>query len=436
MPNDAALPSVQQHAAELQKQLLAEGKIQPEGAAAPAQVPEFSKGTASVDGSTPPPAAVDFKETKVGLPEQTETTGSVPPPATAAAPPAVAPEAPSAPQTTATAASAVAADAAAAQVQQAVEDLEDWEFEDPDLNVKIPLKFPKQYSQTVKRAFPRRADYNRLKTYWGEAAPVLEPLIADGRIRQLLPLIQRALADPNYGEYVWNGYQRVQQGLPPMVQQAIQEVARAAAAPQAPSTPAEESIEDPWLQAAIAPHLQKFQTLEQKLQTFEQRDAERQRREAEQQQQQMASAQQMMLAHQDLERYYPQSFRTANGPNDPHWQNALKTAKDYGYIDSYGLRAGIVFGAQKWMELEAERIAATTSPAAQTLQAIDQRALELAQRQATDAARVVGGGAPMASTPPPPMPRPSTKNPDGSLKDKDQYLREVAAWIQSSQPAS
>lgn len=430
---DAALPSVQQHAAELQKQLLAEGKMQPEVAVAPAQVPQFTQGSASVDGSTPPPAAgADFKETKVALPEATETTGGTTPPPVAAAP-AVETPPQAAPQTTAAAASAVAAaDSAAAQVQQAIDDLEDWEFEDPDLNVKIPLKFPKQYSQTVKRAFPRRADYDRLKTRWGEAAPVLEPLIADGRIRQLLPLIQQALADPTYGEYVWNGYQRVQQGLPPMVQQAMQEAARAAAqAPQAAPTGEEPPLEDPWLNATLAPHLQKVSTLEQRLQTYEQREADRQRQEAEARAQQTAQAQQMMLAHQDLERYYPQNFRTTSGPNDPNWQNALRTAKDYGYIDSYGLRAGIVFGAQKWMELEAERIAATNSPAAQTLQAIDQRQVELAQRQAADAARVAAGGAPAPSAPPAPMPRPSTKNPDGSLKDKDQYLREVAAWMQS-----
>lgn len=438
-----SLPSAQEHARTLIDQAIADGRIQPDPAAAAqaAGIPTFSAGTAPHDPNTGKPiapAVPSFEQGQVAIPEEpatppAPTQGDATRPPAAAAPLAPAVEQPVQPPQAA--ASTQAAEAAAQAVVDAFADSVELELDEPDFpDVKIPVKVPKQYEAIMKRAFPRRADYDRVKTRWGEAAPVLEPLLKDGRIKNILPLIQMAFADPEYGDYVAKGFQRRQQGLP-LVEQALREAAAAGQAPavQAPPEVSGFDIADPYVAEMVKPVLQQYdqrlRQAEERFQTVEQQQAEARRQQAEYQQQQADMATKMQWAHHDLAQRFPGIFNPALGPNDPAWQKALETTRQYGYQDSYDLRAAIVFGGQTWQNLEAERLAATASPAATVMQQMDARQVELAHQEARRAASLAGGGAPAPTSPAPPPPRPSTKNPDGSMKPSDQYTREMQAWL-------
>ena len=93
--------------------------------------------------------------------------------------------------------------------------------------------------------------------------------------------------------------------------------------------------------------------------------------------------------------------------------------------------AGIVFGGQLLHQMEQERLAATSSPAAQALQAQDVRLTEEARRQAAAASRTVAGGAPMQAPARKPLPKPGTRRADGSLKSPTEYRIEQEQWMAS-----
>jgi hypothetical protein len=126
---------------------------------------------------------------------------------------------------------------------------------------------------------------------------------------------------------------------------------------------------------------------------------------------------------------FPGEFHSSLGPNDPAYLKAQQLAKEYGYTEHYGLRAGIIFGGQKYRELEAERLAATASPAAQTLEAVNQRQAELARKSATSTAAVAAGGTATSTPAPKPKPRPSPQDANGKRKDAAVYAQEVVEWM-------
>lgn len=429
MATEKTLPSVQDHARTLIDQAIADGKLpKPDSA----EVPSFTQGK-----TTEPPAVPGFSAGQVAIPEgQQPQDGSLQAPQAmqAAQAAASAPPQPGAEPVQAQAGTQ-AAEAAAAQVADAFADFDEIEVEEPDFpDIKIPVRVPKQYAQIMKRAFPRRADYDRTRARWGEAAPVIEPLLQDGRIRQILPLIQRALTDQAYGDYVAKGYERALSGRP-LIEQAAREAAALGAPQTTTPTPSIEDlgITDPYIAEQVRPLLtqyeQRLQQYEQRFQTAEQREAAERDRQAAAMRDNIERANKMQGAHEDLARAFPGVFKTELGPNDPAWVRALQTTKDYGYADVYDLRAAIVFGGQQWQNLEAERLAATASPAAQAIQQMDQRQIELARQQASQLAQPAGGGATAQTVPTPPPPPPSTRNPDGSMKPPDQFMRENYQWL-------
>ena len=101
-----------------------------------------------------------------------------------------------------------------------------------DLQRKIPIRVPKADATAIKRGYPRQAEFSRLSNRYRQANPVLVDLIESGRIGPILPLLQRALDDKAFGDYVFAGYQRAQQGLP-LIEQARAEAAAAGALPAA-----------------------------------------------------------------------------------------------------------------------------------------------------------------------------------------------------------
>jgi hypothetical protein len=394
---------------------------------------EGDKGAQPVGGDAPGGIAGSGKSAEELLAEHRQriaegtTPGAAPPQAAAAtAEPATAATTPAQQQ------GAAAAEAVAAQIADAWAEYDEFEFEDPDLEVKIPVRVPKQFAATAKRGYGRRAAYDR-EMSWLKNAEALKPLVLDGRLNAVLPLIERALEDPAYGEYVTEGFRRAQQGLPLRERAALEAAAAGAvqAGPQAPAPiPELSEIEatDPFLAEQLRPVLSQFQTLQQRLDAQEAQRQQQEQRQREEQQRQAEIANQMIQAHRTLAQMYPDKVRLDLGAQDPFWQKASRYAGEAGYTNAWGIAAGIVFGAQKVAEMEQERVAATASPAAAAL-TTNEASLELARRQAAAASRTVGAGS-ATQAPPPVRPQPpSTKRPDGTMKSPAEFLAEQQAYL-------
>ncbi len=471
--------------------LVAEGKIAPDlkAAGAAAAVPTFSAGTAALDQNTGKPilthaAPPTFTEGEgVAIPEDTASAGGVgvPGPGTAdtggktaqqliaehqarlraangttdgpaataagAEAGAAATTVPTAPASAPAPAPAPApgADAAAEGAAQALldafADYAEFEIDDADLGVKIPIRVPKKFENSVKRGYPRRSEFDRITGRYREFDPILRPLAEDGRLSRILPLIQRALTDQAYGEYVVAGYERATRGLP-LVEQARAEAAAAGAGQAALAAPAAgtqdgldlSSLEmfDPALAESLRRRFAAVETVEQRLTRFEQERTTQAQQQAQQQAENMRRANEMRSAHEDLGRAYPDLVNVAAGPRDPFYQKALRRAQESGYIDAYGLRAGLIFGAQQELIVEEERVAATSSPAVAAIAQVEAAQLELAQRQAADASRRVGTGS-VVQAPPRPLPqRPNPRNADGSRKTPEQFMAENVAYLNAT----
>jgi hypothetical protein len=321
--------------------------------------------------------------------------------------------------------------------QAIVEDFEEFAFHDPDLDVDIPVRVPKKFAESAKRGYGRRAYHDRSITYLKNADPVLRPLIEDGRINALLPLIQAALANPAYGEYVAGGYERLRKGQP-LIEQAIDEAK--AAHQQAAAAPADIQfdVNDPLADLGrpyVAPLQSRLDETSSRLAAYEQ---ERQKAiETQQQQAELAQRQNEAFrsAHADLTNLAPDLFNVQQGVNDQNFQRALRYAHEAGYTNQYDLRAAVVFGGQAIYAMEQERRMATGSPAAAALAQTDANLVDAARREAAATARTVSGGK-TAGIPQPQQvpPKPTPKNPDGTLKPKDKFISEITAWHQTYDP--
>jgi hypothetical protein len=447
------MPSVQEHAAQVMQTLKDRGDISQDADSAvlAAGIPSFSKGTAPLDDNTGDPvvpreqaALPGFTEGQVPVPTEGADAKPVEPPpsakqileahlaATSAAgangratqPPEGEPAPPEPP---------AAQQAGAAAAEAAAEDLwadaEEFEFDDPDLDVKIPMRVPKKFATPARRGYQRRSTFDREWQWLKNAEQTLGPLVRDGRINNILPLIQAALDDPDgYGAYVAQGYERRRQGLP-LIEQARQEAVAAGAAQVAPP-PLDPALDpDPFFAEQLRPVMSRVDEINQRLEREErarQADAERQRQ---QQTEAQRVAQDMEWAHHDIAQRYPHQTNIALQSKDPFYEKSVRYAIDAGYVRTYGWRAGILLGSDQVANIEAERLAATASPAAAALNGLDAQQQEIARRQAASASRTVGTGAPAQAPAAPPPQRPSNYRPDGSLKKPDEFLRDNQRWL-------
>jgi hypothetical protein len=440
--NPPTREGVRAHADSIIAKAVADGRLTPDGEAAKAAAltPTFSEGTRALDPNTDKPiitAPPAFAEgEKRALPGEPNPAIEAPAARPAAVAPAAAESAAPAVAPTQAAAGAAAAEAAAT----AAEEYAEFNFRDPDLDIDIPIRVAKKFEETVKRGYGRRTDIDRTRSYLKNAEPELREMIEDGRMQKLLPLLRHALQNEEYGKLVTSAYQRSTQGLP-LVEQAAIEAARAgaAAALATPAAPVEPAFVDPFVDPRLT-------TLEQRLEAQERATAEwnaARERESQTAAQRQAQTQRniglMQAAHQDLARAYPGVFRPELGDKDPAWTQAYQYAERSGYLNNYDLRAAIVFGGQGWRSLEAERIAATASPAATALGQMDAQLVDAATREAAAAARTVSGGAVAqaqpAAIPPKPVPTyaPGTApmGPNGKpldIKPREVFMAEILDW--------
>lgn len=420
------LPQVREFADQVLSKAVEDGRIAPDDAGHGASTPTFSKGTVALDANGKPiipKANVEAPPFEAGRIEVEPGTGPEPAPVEAppveAAPPAQVPEA--------AAAGAAAAEAAA----QAIEEYEEFAFHDPDLDLDVPIRVLKKFASTAKRGYGSRASYDRSVSYLGNARSVLEPLISDGRIQRILPMLQAALENEEFGGHVTQVFERLKQGLPLVEQARLEAAVAGATAAAAPETFTPEGYTDPFSEVVDA-RMKPITTelAEMRAWRDQQAQAAEQTRQQQQQQQRQNAwiNEQMVGAHHDLARMYPGKFDTTKGPNDPMWQQALKFAKDAGYEGVYGVRGGAVFGGQQIIALDHERLAATSSPAAEALAQADQQLQTAARREARASAAAVSGGGVATTTMPQAPPKPVPTGPDGKLKDRTAYMAEVEAW--------
>jgi len=446
----AKLPSVADHARTLMDQLTAEGKIEPDAAstAAAAAIPSFSGGTVAIDektgktilpGTAVPDTTVtiapgeierqvatgaqsgDGKENTPAPQARTESGQFAP-----AAPEPGAPLAPSAAESAGTA----GAEAAAAAITDAWADYEDVEYDDGDTGEKFIVRAPKTYAAKVKNGYARRSVMDRATGYAREAEPVLTQLIRDGQIRQFLPLIQRALADPAYGEYVVEGYNRAQRGQP-LVQQARQEAAAAGAA-QAPPPPLDPTgyglDADPYLAQVIQPLSERLDSTARRIERYEQMEQQRQEEFTRAEQQRSFTAAQVQAGHLDLTARYPTEFSGDPVRDEKALSPVFRYAREAGYVDAYGIRAGIVMAAERLRGAREE----SASPAATQIARVEAEAMQLARDQARESARAVSSsGTPAAAVPKAP-PRPlTTRRENGAIKSPREFATEALARSQT-----
>ena len=445
------LPSVQEHAQSIMDRVIAErGTVEnAEEARMAAAVPAFSTGTAAIgkDGKAIVPkkqaTEPEFAESHVALPgvdgsEKVEPEGS---PASkeailaahqerlktdaAAKAGAVAPAEPAAAEV------ATGTEAAETAADDIWAEMDEFTFSDPDIEVDIPIRVPKKFSETAKRGYGRRSKLDKEIRFATEAAPVLRQLIEDGTLHNVIPLIQFARDNPEYGALVTQAFERAKKGLPLIEQAKIEAAAATIPAPET-TLPALGLDDDPFFAERVAPLRTQIETLQQRL---DREDNDRQQQAARQSEQRAIAERnsaETKLAHEDLARAYPDHVRLDMGPNDPFFRKAVEQARLAGY-GIYGIRAGIVFGAQAAMQIDAERTAASGRPTADALRQAESKHGELARQEAAASSRKVAAGAPLRATPPPPPQPPSTMNADGTMKAPGQYRDEMLRYIEATQ---
>jgi hypothetical protein len=464
----------------------AEVGTQPDAAAAQkaATLPFFSAGTAALDPNTGKPVGQPAETPVIGgettvAPNATGALDAAPAgaEADAAAEAAAAgrirdpktgkfqPDAPAKPAATkakpVAAASRTDAPAAATpeqrtesaeQVAGAI--LDDWadavdlEFEHDD-GSKYTVRAKKDQADQIRRFNRRQAMVDKASAYLGRARPTIQPLVESGQIDPIIPLLNRAVQDEEFGRFIAEAYNRRVSGLPLSIQQqqvlAAQNApqAQAAAPAQAPQEYTAESlgITDPYVAEQVAPLVSVIQKLqaqaqaaEQQRQGWEQQQAAQRQQQAQQAQQNAWRNQRAGEAHQDLARFYPGEFTGDIGRDKSAWDQVVRYARDGNYGSMYPTdpRAALVMAGHAYMASRVD----TGSPAAAMMAQVDRATMAAAQAQA-QGARTVGGSAPVAQRPGPRQPpaKPSPRQANGKLKSPEQFMAEQQQYAAALQSA-
>lgn len=432
----------------------------PDAASLASMVPDFSKGTVAIDEETGKPVVA--REATVAPPSG-EAGGSVDAlagameeisgqPAPEAQPAArddkgrfVSEAAPAGPegqpaavaQPEAKPTGAAAAEAAAEQILTEPDpwaEFDEIEYADPDTEKTYKFRTLKGQGDLAKRGFMRQADYTRKTMFLADARRDLEPLIADGRLKAIQPLLRRALDDPEFGNFVVDAYNRRLAG------QALTPAQAAAAdAVQAtqPQRPAQETIpmltppEDPFMAQAVEQYMAPFKDrIEQAVtaaEKFAAREDARDAAERLQQQQMTHRANVAYQAHQELARRFPDTFSGDINRDGTEFGRAIAYARDSGYVQSYGENPLAIVLAYE--DLRNARAEAAASPAAAVIAQTEANARKVASANAG----AVPSGAPATNTAKKVVPPPPATRVNGVPVDAKEYARQQLARIAASQ---
>lgn len=319
-----------------------------------------------------------------------------------------------------------AAEAAAANLLNK-DEYEEIEYEDSDTGEKFVVLAKKDHAPQVKKGYARRSVMDRSARFLSQARPILEPLITDGRMRDILPLIQQAMSDPEYAQFVIEAFNRRVTGQP------LAPTAPAAQAqPQAATPTAQTAIpvlaenEDPYMAQYVNPITQRLNELDQRTRTFEQHQADERTRQAQRDEQQRRGIAIMQQTHADLSRYYPDEFTGDVNRDQPLLVQAAKFARESGMIATYGESPATVILAYE--RLRADRQQAAASPAAQMLQQVS----VVEQQVARANAQAVSPGAPATNTTKKPTPKPpSVRDAKGNRVDIRDFAAGALQYVQA-----
>lgn len=328
---------------------------------------------------------------------------------------------------------------------------EEVEYDDPDSGNKYTVRARKEDATAVKRGYARQSDYTRKTMTLADAKRSLEPLISSGQIAGVLPLIDRAMNDPEFAEFVGNAYQRRTLGQPDW--RGIVTSTGAQTPPQQqqftppggvpyqgqPQQQAEQftpyTVEsDPYLSQALSPlarQLQEQQRTTAALQAqFAQQNQQREAQEAYNRQQALT----MRDAHQTLHQQYPEVFTGDLARDRDALTRTYEYAERAGYIQRYGLSVPVMLNSYHAMQQEQAaqaqaRAAATQSTAVRSIEAAQ------AQRVAQMNAAAVAPAAPATNTtkPPPPPGPPPTRTPDGKQVPIKEHAAALIRQIRATQ---
>jgi hypothetical protein len=404
----------------------------PDAAEAGGATDALAAAKAEISGEAEPPAAeVKQRDKKSGRFVAEETQGApiaqaVAPDAAAPPPVAAAPDV-STPEARAEA----AADAVADSIPDPWADYEELEYEDPTLDKKFTVRAPKEIAQQVKSGYMRRADYTRKSMFLGKAREALEPLVADGTLQNLLPLITMGVRDPEFAQFVAEAAQRRAQGQPLIPQQAApQQQPTQNGAPQPPPIPVLSAEEDPYMAQVYNPLAQRIEEVTNLVQGLAQTENQREAQRAGAEREMQRRTNIMMSAHQELARRFPDEFTGDITRDNERFQHAANLARDYGYASIYPDNPLTL--AMAWGDYRREREEASASPA---VAAVAQAAAVERQVITQNAAAVPAGthSAPAQPAPKKPVPPPTRVNgapvpPKVYAQQVAQYQRQLAAY--------
>jgi hypothetical protein len=297
-------------------------------------------------------------------------------------------------------------------------DYEDVEYEDPDLDKKFTVRVPKDAAAAVRNGYMRRADYSRKTMFLGDLRKTVEPLVGDGRLKAILPLIQRALEDPEYGNFVADAYNRriAGQSLTP-AQAAAAEAGAAVAATAAPAVAPLSEAEDPFLAEALRPYNERLGKVTSLVERMASEEEQRRTQETQARQQYDARVAVGNQGYQMLCQRYGDEF-SGNPEKD---RNSFMRAVDYGrasgLFDQYGESPSSIVLAYE--DLRRERESASASPAVAAVAAATERGV--ARANAASVSTGTPASPPQRKVVPPP---PATRV-NGVAADPKEYARQA-----------
>ncbi len=459
-PNLGSRDAINAHAQKLISEAVAKGSVSlPDGesAAAAASVPSFSAGTVAIDDAGRVSVPHETPATALDSTRPVGTLGALSDDADAGAADEAAaagraadaprddrgkftktPTEPAAQPKPAKAAKApkteaqkdAAADAAAADILDS-DDWDDLTFEHDD-GSKYTVRAKKAERAQVERFNQRQAQVDRAKTWLGKFKPTLEPLITSGQLDPILPILQRALQDPEFGQFLTQAFNRRLIGQP-LTPQGTQVVDRPTPGQASPAATAMPEITDPWIAEQIGPILARYQSESQELRNQLAEFQRTQETAAQQQQRQAAERSQrearLGFAHQELARKYPSMWTGDINRDRPAWDAAWRYARDSGLLNSHELGAAVIFAAEEIMRQRAD----TASPAAAMIEQVDRAQMRAAAAQASNARSIAGGGGSPTPAPrrPAPPAKPGHRDANGKMKDPRTFMQEAQAYAEA-----
>jgi len=415
------------------------------GAVEPQLLPDFSRGTEALDEETGKPiagrAAVALPEGDAGgttdaLAEaKAEIAGTAAPkerdPASgrfvseaaadvsdAATQPVHVPPAEGAPT-----GEAAAEAAAQAILDRPADDFEEVEYEDPDLDQKFTVRVPKDSAAAVRNGYMRRADYSRKTMFLGDLRKTVEPLVGDGRLKAILPLIQRALEDPEYGNFVVDAYNRRIAGQPLTPAQAAAAQAgaavAAAAAPAGPPVAPLTEAEDPFLAEALKPYNDKLGQVTNLVEKMAREEEQRRTAETNAAREYQYRVNVGNQGYAALVQRYGDEFSGDPERDKNSFMRAINYGRASGLFEQYGETPSSIVLAYE--DLRREREAASASPAVAAVAAATEKKVAAAN------AAAVATGTPAAAPHVKKVPPPPATRVNGVAADPKEYIRQQMA---------